>query len=92
MSQRFSDSRTEILDVIASGDRVAVRAKITGTDTSGFMPGMPATGKTFSLETIDVMTFDENGQNAEHHAEHYGIADIPGAMTELGLMPGPEGT
>ena len=87
MSERFPDSRSETLDLIASGDKVAVRTRVTGTDTNGFMPGMPATGKPFSIETIDVMTFDENGQNTEHH----GIADISSAMMQLGLMPPPGG-
>jgi len=87
MQQQFPDGRSEILDVVASGDKVAVRARMTGTDTNGFIPGMPATGKPFSVETIDVMTFDENGQNTEH----YGIFDVPAAMMQLGLMPAPGG-
>ena len=85
MSQRFPDGKTEVIDVIASGNKVAVRARMSGTDTQGFMPGMPATGKSFSVEAIDVMTFNENGQNTEH----YGIFDMTGAMGQLGLLPPP---
>lgn len=85
MNERFSDMRSEILDMVASGNKVMVRSRSTGTDTNGFMPGMPPTGKTFSMESIDVMTFDENGQNIEH----YGIADVSGVMVQLGLMPAP---
>ena len=86
-SQQVPDSKSEVIDVIASGNKVAVRTRISGTDTNGFMPGMPATGKSFSVETIDVMTFDENGQNTEH----YGIFDMMGAMGQLGLLPAPGG-
>jgi predicted ester cyclase len=83
MAEQMPDSKTEELDLIASGNKVCLRSRISGTDTAGFMPGMPATGKSFSIESIDVMTFDENGQNIEH----YGITDIPAAMVQLGLMP-----
>ncbi len=85
MREQTPDGHIEIDDVIASGDKVAVRSTMTGTDTKGFMPGMTPTGKAFSMGAIDVLTFDENGMNTEH----YGIYDISGAMTQLGLMPAP---
>jgi predicted ester cyclase len=87
MHEQFPESKSEIQDIVASGNKVMVRTRISGTDVKGFMPGMPPTGKPYSMETIDVMTFDENGLNTEH----YGIADIAGAMTQLGLMPPPPG-
>jgi predicted SnoaL-like aldol condensation-catalyzing enzyme len=83
MSERFPDARSEVLDVVAAGDKVALRTRTTGTDTNGFMPGMPPTGKPFSMESIDMMTFNEAGMNTEH----YGIADIAGVMMQLGLTP-----
>lgn len=85
MMEQVPDSRTEIVDSLATGNKVMLRSRITGTDTNGFMPGMPATGKPFSMESIDVLTFDENGLNTEH----YGIADVGGAMMQLGLIPAP---
>lgn len=87
MSEQVPDSTSEILDIVATGNKVAVRTRISGTDTEGFMPGMPATGKSFSVESIDVMTFNENGENTEH----YGIFDMMGAMGQLGLLPSPGG-
>src|SRR5438132_13234021 len=39
------DIRAEILEQIADGRRIAIRARYSGTDTGGFAPGMPATGK-----------------------------------------------
>jgi steroid delta-isomerase-like uncharacterized protein len=87
MHDQFPDTKSEIQDIIASGNKVVVRTRMTGTDVKGFMPGMPATGKPYSIESIDVMTFDENGLNTEH----VGIADVAGAMMQLGLMPPPGG-
>ena len=49
------------------------------------MPGMPPTGKSFSMGAIDVFTFDDQGMNTEH----YGVYDISGTMMQLGLMPPP---
>ena len=87
MRAQTPDMHIEVEDVVASGTKVAVRSTMTATDTNGFMPGMSPTGKTFSMGGMDVLTFDENGLNTEH----YGIYDIPGAMTQLGLMPPPGG-
>ena len=81
------DIRYEIHDVIASGDRVAVRATYSGTDTGGFMPGMPATNKPYSMEGIDVVRWSNDGKVLEH----WGIQDLPSAMVQLGLMPPPGG-
>ena len=85
MRDQTPDMHIEIGDVIASGDKVAVHSTMSGTDTKGFMPGMPPTGKTFSLDAIDVFTFDEAGMNTEH----YGVYDMMGAMGQLGLLPAP---
>jgi len=71
-----------------AGDKVAIHTRVTGTDTKGFMPGMTPTGKPFAMETIDVVTFDQDGMNTEH----YGIADVAGVMMQLGLMPAPGGS
>ncbi len=85
MRKQTPDMHIDIEDVISSGNKVAVRSTMTGTDTEGMMPGMPATGKPFSMGAIDVFTFDDGGMNTEH----YGVYDIAGTMTQLGLMPSP---
>jgi steroid delta-isomerase-like uncharacterized protein len=84
MRDMTPDMHIDIDDVIASGNKVAVRSTMTGTDTTG-MPGMPATGKSFSMGAIDVFTFDDDGMNTEH----YGVYDIMGMMMQLGHMPAP---
>jgi predicted ester cyclase len=88
MRQQTPDMHIDVEDVIASGNKVAVRSTLKGTDTEGFMPGMPATGKPFAMGAIDVFTFDDAGMNTEH----YGVYDIMGTMGQLGLMPGPAGS
>jgi steroid delta-isomerase-like uncharacterized protein len=84
MRAQTPDYRIEIEDVIASGNKVAVRSTMHGTDTNGFMPGMPATNERFDMGAIDVFTFDDDGMNTEH----YGVYDIAGTMQQLGLAPG----
>lgn len=85
MRSQTPDMHIDVDDVIASGDKVAVHSMLKGTDTNGFMPGMDPTGKPFTVEAIDVFTFDANGQNTEH----YGVYDVMGGMVQLGLMSMP---
>jgi hypothetical protein len=37
------------------------------------------------MESIDVLSFDENGMNTGHR----GVNEVAGAMVQLGLMPAP---
>jgi predicted ester cyclase len=46
------DMTVEIHDMVATDDKVAIRATYHGTDSGGFIPGMPATGKTFAMDAI----------------------------------------
>ena len=86
MREMTPDMHIEVDDVIATENRVAARSTMTGTDTNGAMPGMPPTGKSFSMGAIDVFTFDGAGMNTDH----YGVHDIMGMMGQLGLLPAPE--
>jgi steroid delta-isomerase-like uncharacterized protein len=82
------DLKVEILDMVAASDRVAIRARFTGTDSAagwGAPMGVPATGKSFSVEGIDVVSIDDDGR----FTEHYGLFDVPTMMQQLGLLPGP---
>jgi predicted ester cyclase len=77
------DLRAEILEQISGGRKIAIRARYSGTDTGGFAPGIPPTGKRFEAEGIDVATIDDDGR----FSEHYGIPDAATVMQQLGLMP-----
>ena len=82
------DIKGEILQLIVDGNKLAVRTRFWGTDNgTGQMPGVPATGKSYSAESIDVVTVTDDGR----FSEHYGIFDIPAVMMQLGLMPPPAG-
>jgi steroid delta-isomerase-like uncharacterized protein len=79
----FPDLRITIDDTIAEGDKLAVRSTMTGTHKGDFM-GIPPTGKSFSLEGIDIVRFA--GGKA---VEHWGAADNMELMQQLGVAPGP---
>lgn len=49
------DMTAEIHDMVATGDRVAIRATYRGTDEGGFIPGMPATGKHYEMGAMYVV-------------------------------------
>ena len=78
----FPDMRMEVQDVIASGDRVVVRARVTGTQT-GPMMGMPATGKSVDVQLIDIMGMGADGLCHEH----WGVMDQLKMMQQLGVVP-----
>ncbi len=79
----FPDGQTTIDDIIAEGDKVAVRATMTGTHQGDFM-GIPATGKQVTISGIDVTRFHE-GQSVEH----WGQWDMAALMQQLGVAPLP---
>jgi predicted ester cyclase len=76
------DMTAEIHDMVAAGDKVAIRATYRGTDKGGFIPGMPATGKTFAMEAMYMVRINNEGQIAEH----WGVVDTIGIIGQLGLL------
>lgn len=59
----FPDQRSEILDLIAEGDKVVVRGRDTGTFTGPFM-GIEPSGKRIDITWIDIFRI-ENGKLKE---------------------------
>jgi hydroxyacylglutathione hydrolase len=53
------DSRLEVLDVVAQGDKVVVRWRNTGTFCGGAFQGIEPTGARISLEGCDMLTIDK---------------------------------
>jgi steroid delta-isomerase-like uncharacterized protein len=78
----FPDMQIDAQDVIASGDKVVVRASYTGTHRGEFM-GMPATGKSVDVQLIDI--FRLGGDGLVH--EHWGVLDALAMMQQLGVVP-----
>jgi len=79
----FPDMSQSIQDMVAEGDRVAIRSTLHGTHRGEFL-GIPATGKQVALPGIDIIRFDEEGKMIEH----WGLFDVPLLMQQLGVMPG----
>ncbi len=79
----FPDMRFDALDVLASGDKVVGRIRVTGTHRGAFM-GIAPTGNSFDVQAIDIARFGDDG--LVH--EHWGVVDSMGMMQQLGLGPG----
>ena len=77
------DSRVTIEDVIAEGDRVAVRVTYRGTHTGPLM-NIPPTGKPVTISGINVFRFVD-GKAAEQWAN----VDDLGMLQQIGVIPAP---
>jgi steroid delta-isomerase-like uncharacterized protein len=78
----FPDLRFDAEDILKSGDKVVARAHVTETNKGDFM-GMSATGKTVSVQAIDIERFGDDGLGHEH----CGVMDIMSMMQQLGVVP-----
>jgi steroid delta-isomerase-like uncharacterized protein len=78
----FSDIHWNVEDILVDGDKVVGRVTITGTHDGEFM-GIPPTGKSFSIQGIDIVRFGDDGLGHEH----WGATDAMGMMQQLGLVP-----
>ena len=79
----IEDSKMELKDLVAEGDKVAMYQIWSGTHIGEFM-GIPATNKSFSVDVFNFVRF-ENGKMVEHWEN----VDMMGMMQQLGLMPDP---
>ncbi len=77
----FPDFRYEVEDVIAEGEKVAVRDVFRGTHQGNFM-GIPATGNRVTMEAIHIFRFVDGRM-----AEHWVARDDLGMMQQLGVVP-----
>ena len=69
-ARSIPDMRFEIRETLVAGDRVIVRGEVTGTP-AGELFGVPYTGKSFKIMTIDIQTI-KNGQIAKtYHIENW---------------------
>jgi predicted ester cyclase len=81
--EAFPDLRVSVDQVVAGGDKVAVRWTARGTNT-GNGNGITATGK--SVETSGIALFRFEGGKV---AEEWVSADTLGLMRQLDLLPQP---
>jgi steroid delta-isomerase-like uncharacterized protein len=80
----FPDLKFTVEDCFAVGDKVAARVTLSGTQ-SGEFQGMPASGKSFSVQLIDIVRYADGKA-----VERWGNFDTMTFMQQLGMMPAPE--
>jgi ketosteroid isomerase-like protein len=69
-AKSIPDMTFEIREMLVAGDRVIVRGEVTGTP-AGELFGVPNTGKSFKIMTIDIQTI-KGGQIAKtYHMENW---------------------
>jgi predicted ester cyclase len=81
MGQAFSDIATELMDLVAEGDRVVARLATTATNT-GALKRFPATGKTITTERIEIVRIASG-----KIAERWLVRDRMDVLLQLGHMP-----
>jgi steroid delta-isomerase-like uncharacterized protein len=83
VSAGLSDAEMTIEDIIAEGDRVAVRLTSHALQTGPFM-GLPPSGKAYTIGEIHIFRVRDGKV-----AEHWHQADFMGMMQQLGALPAP---
>jgi predicted ester cyclase len=77
----LSDIKAEEQDVIASGDLVAMRLVVTARQT-GDMLGIPASGREFRWDAVDIYRIDDDGKISEQWA----FEDMAAIGSQLGAF------
>ena len=86
----FPDWKGEVLEMVAEGDVVVVRVRVSGTHkgvgkrpiNGGMLVGVPPTGKRFEVQHIRWYRIRDG-----KIVEHYAVRDDIGMMRQLGLIP-----
>lgn len=76
----FGDMKFEQDELLIDGDRVALLARVSGTDTGGFM-GMPPTGRPVRFPTVFFFEL-RDGRIAREHR----IYDFTGVLVQVGAL------
>lgn len=79
----FPDIQWTLEETISEGDRVAARFTMRGTHNGTFL-GMPATGRQFKVQAINLYRWSD-GKIVEEH----GQPDLFGLMQQIGAVPTP---
>jgi predicted ester cyclase len=73
------DLKWDIKDVMVDGNRIIVRSEASGTPVAPFF-GVPPSGKSFKIMTIDIHTIKDGKAITAHHVE-----DWAGALRQLSV-------
>ena len=80
----FSDFELTVVKLTAEGDTVWSLNRARGVNTGSVM-GFPPTGKSFEIDVMDVVRFEDG-----KIVEHWGVPDQLGMLIHLGLMQRPQ--
>jgi len=72
----------KVEEILPSGDKAVARVTATGTQDGEFM-GLPPSGRSVSVQLIDIMHFDDAGMVCEH----WGVADMLSLLQQVGAIP-----
>jgi steroid delta-isomerase-like uncharacterized protein len=78
--ESFPDFAVDDVELVVEGDRVVQIARMSGTNTGGFM-GLPPTGRHFKFPVVALFTF-ENGLIVHERL----IYDFTGFLLEIGIL------
>jgi predicted ester cyclase len=80
--QTFPDATIEIVLILAQGDRVMTRQKVTATHVNEFM-GVSPTNKRITWTASQLTRFDDDGVMVERWV----IEDFASMFQQLGILP-----
>jgi predicted ester cyclase len=69
------DLHARVEGIVAEGDTVAVRVRMTGTHTGTPLFGVPAAGRAVDIEQFHFVRCDEDGHGVQHWA-NVGAAEL----------------
>jgi predicted ester cyclase len=75
--------RYEVHDVVADGDKVAIRATAYGVHNTDYL-GVPATGRPYAMPTMHLYRGE-----GDRLAEHWGVRDELTVLQQVGAIPTP---
>ena len=77
----FPDRKLTIEDLVAEGDKVAIRITMRATQT-GDLPGIPATGRQVTIVSMHICRISDG-----RIAEEWELFDALGMLKQLGASP-----
>ena len=82
LHQAFPDLHVAVEDLIAEGDKVVSRNRVTGTHQGEYM-GITPTGKSIAYNEIFIFRFVDG-----RIIETWGVVDVLSQLRQLGALPG----